>query len=155
LHYLVHGVGGFEAAAVGSCGQLWVFLPALAVGVVAHEAVHGLGWMVAGRVPFRAMRFGFRSLTPFAHCTVPLPARAYRIGIAAPGVLVGLLPALLGTTLSVGGLAAFGWLLTGTAGGDLLVLWLLRGVPPGAMVEDHPTRAGCLVNRTDLTGPNP
>ena len=31
------------------------------------------------------------------------------------------------------------------AGGDWLVLWLLRGVSPGAFVEDHPTRAGCYV----------
>jgi hypothetical protein len=33
--------------------------------------------------------------------------------------------------------------MTFCAGGDLLVLLLLRGVPANALVEDHPTRAGC------------
>jgi hypothetical protein len=40
---------------------------------------------------------------------------------------------------------AFGLLFTFAAGGDALVLWLLRGVAPHRLVEDHPTRAGCFV----------
>jgi len=31
------------------------------------------------------------------------------------------------------------------AGGDLLVLWVIRNVDARAMVQDHPSRAGCLV----------
>ena len=34
------------------------------------------------------------------------------------------------------------------AGRDLVVLWLIRRVPAGRMVRDHPTRAGCQ----DLAG---
>jgi hypothetical protein len=30
-------------------------------------------------------------------------------------------------------------------GGDLLVLWVIRELPASALVEDHPTRAGCYV----------
>ena len=31
------------------------------------------------------------------------------------------------------------------AGGDILILWLLRKVKAGSLVEDHPKRAGCYV----------
>jgi hypothetical protein len=31
------------------------------------------------------------------------------------------------------------------AGGDALILWLLRGVPAGRLVRDHPSKPGCLV----------
>ena len=32
-----------------------------------------------------------------------------------------------------------------TAGGDIVVLWLIRDVGAGKLVQDHPTRAGCRV----------
>ncbi len=93
------------------------------------------------------MRLGFswKALTPYAHCAAPMPARAYRIGAAAPGVALGLLPAALAWATGSGAVLAFALLFTLAAGGDALILWLLRGVPPERLVVDHPTRAGCLV----------
>ncbi|MDZ7691750.1 MAG: hypothetical protein U5K69_11605 [Balneolaceae bacterium] len=39
----------------------------------------------------------------------------------------------------------FGYLLTITASGDLLILWTIRRLEAGAEVIDHPERAGCKV----------
>lgn len=127
-------------------------LGALVGGVLVHEALHALAWRVAARamgvpLPTGSVRLGFnwRALTPYAHCAVPMPARAYRIGAAVPGVALGLAPVAVAWATGAGAWLVFGLLFTLAAGGDALVLWLLRGVPPEARVEDHPTQAGCRV----------
>jgi hypothetical protein len=127
--------------------NLGIVIAAFIAGVVAHELIHGLAWMLAGGLSLADIKFGFhlKALAPYAHALVPLRARAYRIGGAAPLILVGILPYLLGLALGSGALVAFGMFFTIAAGGDLAVLWLLRGVPPDAWVRDHPSRAGCYV----------
>lgn len=124
-----------------------VLLPALLAGIVGHELLHAATWMLSGTVPRSAIRFGiqWKTITPYAHCSVPMPARAYRIGAAVPGIVLGILPAAYG--LAAGNAA---WMLYGTffaiaAAGDAIILWLLRGTSAAALVEDHPTRAGCTV----------
>jgi hypothetical protein len=42
-------------------------------------------------------------------------------------------------------LVLLGGLFILAAGGDFLILWSIRGVDKDALVEDHPTRAGCYV----------
>ncbi len=123
------------------------FLPAVLVGIVVHEVVHALTWGIFGGHGLQSVRIGFqwKTMTPFAHCMVPITARSYRLGAAMPGLLTGVLPALAGSWAGMPELAGFGWFMTFCAGGDLLVLMLLRGVPADALVEDHPTRAGCRV----------
>ena len=148
-HAAVWGGGGVQAAARDFFGQPLVWIPAVLAGIVAHEFAHGLCWAVLSGNTFAVIRFGvqWQMLTPFAHCTVPIPARAYWIGAATPGLVTGVLPAVVGTLSGWGWLAAFGWFLTLAAGGDALVLLLLRGVGAREMVEDHPSRAGCVVRR--------
>lgn len=123
------------------------FVPAIVVGTVLHEALHGAGWALFGRLPFRAIRYGFsvRTLTPFAHCPVPLPINAYRAGTALPGIALGVLPALIALAGGSGFLIIFSAFFLGAASGDLLCLWLMRTVPADAVVRDHPSRAGCEV----------
>ncbi len=125
---------------------LWA-IGALVVGVLAHEALHALAWRTAADLPSGSVRLGFnwKALTPYAHCSAPMPARAYRVGAAAPGVALGLVPAAVALMTGSGATLAFALLFTLAAGGDALILLLLRGVPPDARVVDHPTRAGCLV----------
>jgi hypothetical protein len=124
-----------------------IFLPVFAVGIVVHELIHGIAWMAAARLPFSEIRFSFdrKTFTPFAHAKRPMPARAYRIGLFLPCLLTGLLPCAAAVAVGSGFLMAAGLFFTSVAGGDLLVLWLLRGVGPGELVQDHPTRAGCVV----------
>jgi hypothetical protein len=62
-----------------------------------------------------------------------------------PGLLLGLLPAAVGIISGHALTFYFGLMLTAAAGGDLLVLWLLRGTSPHSLVLDHPTKPGCLV----------
>ena len=152
LAVLVVGYGitwGWDALGDGFNALLypfWRFLLIFAIGIAVHEALHGLAWRLAG-APAGTVRFGFqlKTLTPYAHCSAALPARAYRLGAATPGVVLGLVPALVGLGLAWGAGFWFGVFFTLAAGGDALILWLLRGVPSDRLVKDHDSKPGCLV----------
>jgi hypothetical protein len=121
--------------------------PVFVIGILLHEFVHGLTWKLVGALAWSQIRFGFqlKSFTPYAHPGVPLRARAYRIGTLMPLLALGMAPYLLGLAFAEARLVAFGIVFTFAAGGDLAILWLLRGVSRDAWVQDHSSRAGCLV----------
>lgn len=116
-------------------------------GAVLHELIHGASWALLGRKSWRYIKFGFdwKTLIPYAHIQVPITARAYRWGAFMPGLVMGLVPCLVAMLTGSGWLLVAGAFFVLAAGGDFVVLWLLRGVPAGALVEDHPSAVGCRV----------
>src|SRR5512133_2566260 len=68
-------------------GDILVFLVILFLGILLHELIHGLTWMLFGRKPLSAIKFGFQlnTFTPYAHCTEPMLVNPYRLGAAMPG----------------------------------------------------------------------
>lgn len=144
---LYGGIHGWGPLLRISPADLPPLLGALAVAVVLHEVIHGIVWIIAGRKKRQSIRFGvqWQTLTPYANCTEPMEIGAYRLGAMAPGILLGVLPAVAG--IATGNAAAFilGAVMTLAAGGDALILWLIRNVPRGSQVQDHPARAGCYV----------
>jgi hypothetical protein len=124
-----------------------VFLLSLVIGIPLHEFLHALAWKMAARLSWSAIRYGFqlKTLTPYAHSRIPMSAAAYRIGAAMPGIVLGIVPYLLGLLTGYGAATVFGLIMLFAAGGDMMILWLLRGVPPDAVVQDHPTDAGCMI----------
>lgn len=124
-----------------------IFVGVLIASIGLHELIHGIGWMVFGHKSFSAIRYGvlWKSLTPYAHLKEPVEINAYRIATFLPGLILGILPYMLSLLLGDGNLFWFSLIHTIGAGGDWLILWLIRAVPAGTLVEDHPTRAGCYV----------
>ena len=120
---------------------------AVLLGIVVHELIHGVSWVIFGRKPFSAIKFGFlwKTITPYAHLREPVEVNAYRLGAFLPGFILGILTYTLSLLLGNGDLFWFSLVHTSAAGGDWLILWLIRNVPPGKQVEDHPTNAGCYV----------
>lgn len=120
---------------------------AFVASIVVHELIHGLAWAIAGRKAFSAVKFGFqwKTITPYAHLKEPIEVNAYRIGAFLPGLLLGILPYLVSLATGNAYLFWFGLLNTAAAGGDFLILWLIRSVQAGRQVEDHPSNAGCYV----------
>lgn len=127
--------------------QLRVVVPSAVLGIVAHEAIHAISWAVASRRPLSAIAVGiqWRSLTPYAHPRDPMGVRPYRVGAVMPGLVLGILPALAAIVFGWPTVLVFGLFFTVAAGGDALVLWLIRDLSPAELVQDHPTRAGCIV----------
>ncbi len=67
--------------------------------------------------------------------------------------MLGILPAAAGLVTGNPWVMFFGIFFLLAASGDAVILWLLRGVPANALVEDHPTRAGCYVIQPEQAGP--
>ena len=118
--------------------------------IVVHELLHAVGF-VAGGASRRQIAFGvdMKTLTPFAHCTRPLASRAMRYAIALPGVVLGVLPAVVGLATGTAVLSVLGGVGMAAAGGDVLVLWLIRRVPSDQLLADHPSRVGCYTPSAD------
>ncbi len=119
---------------------------------VAHEGLHGLAFSLLNRsTPGFRVQYGimWSAMMPYAHPIGAMPARAYRIGAIAPGLLLGILPmtyALLARDAYVAGWAI---LMISAAAGDLMLLIHLRGVPGHVPVEDLEDSIGVKV-RWDL-----
>lgn len=125
---------------------IWILTGILA-GIIAHELIHGFAWMYFGNKKGGQINFGisWKTLTPYAHCTEPMEITAYRKGAAAPGIVLGVFPYLIGLVVGNPIVVFFGLFFCFAASGDALILWSLRKVEKGKQVEDHPTRAGCFI----------
>ncbi|HYW10313.1 MAG TPA: DUF3267 domain-containing protein [Longimicrobium sp.] len=142
---LLHGTGALGGA-WNRITAPWMFIPFVLISIVVHEGLHGVGFLAAG-APRSSLKFGVqvRTLTPYASCTVPLPVRRYRFAAALPALGLGVLPMLASWVTGSADLAwVAAWMLA-FAGGDLLILWLIRDLPPETQVIDHPERAGCRI----------
>lgn len=145
IFILLHGMEALEP----TWNSVFLIVVVL-LGVVFHELIHGISWVIFGRKPFSAIRFGFqwKTLTPYAHLKEPVEVNAYRLGAFMPGFILGILTYILSLILADGNLFWFSLIHTSAAGGDWLILWLIRNVQAGMQVEDHLTHAGCYVLET-------
>lgn len=121
-----------------------IMLAILSVSVIVHEGLHGLGFIFGGASPAE-ISFGFKDASPYAHCTVPLRLGAYRVAVALPAIILGIVPGFAGLATGEGFLTLYGTIMVLAALGDVQVLWLLRDAPRKASVKDHPTLVGCQI----------
>lgn len=147
MYLLLWGKQGLVDARVMIYRYFSLSIMVLIIGILLHELLHGLTWTWLGKKPFSAIRYGInlKVLSPYAHCQEPLNMRAYRWGALMPGLLVGIVPAALGIITGNGTIMSFGLLFTVAAGGDAMVLWILRKEDSDALVLDHPRNAGCCI----------
>ena len=116
-------------------------------GIVTHELRHGLGWSFYAKKGWKSIRFGieWKYLTPYCHCAEILPISAYRFGSVLPAIVLGILPSIIAIVSGNLMLMVFGFIFTFAAGGDFLILWMLRKEKPTVFIQDHPDKIGCLV----------
>ncbi|HEY4652011.1 MAG TPA: DUF3267 domain-containing protein, partial [Pontibacter sp.] len=113
------------------------------------ELLHGLTWALFCKNGLKSIKYGvhWKMLTPYCHCKEVLPLRAYRLGGMMPGLVMGILPTIGGLLLGYLPVFAFGLLFTVAAGGDALILWMLRKAGRQDLVQDHPDQIGCYLYR--------
>jgi hypothetical protein len=116
-------------------------------GIVAHEILHGIGWSFYTKKGWKSIKFGimWSFLTPYCHCTEPLIMGHYRTGSILPALVLGIFPSLIAMLTGNLILMTFGFFFTFAAGGDFLILWLIRKESSNALVLDHPDKIGCVV----------
>ena len=124
-------------------GPLLVFL-VIAVGIVVHELLHGLTWAYYAKRGWQAIRFGvfWQILTPYAHCTEAVPVRHYLKAVLMPGIVLGLIPAIIAMVMGSLSLLLFSWLFTVAALGDFLMARMLWQENPDALAADMRNEAG-------------
>lgn len=142
LYFSIHGFSTIPANA-----NIIVYGFLLLFGILAHELIHIFAWALFAKKSLKAFRLGFQwqSIAPYAHCKEPMDIQSYRIGSFAPGLLLGILPWLISLFTGDTLLFFYGLLYTTAAGGDFLILWILRDIKPNTLVEDHPSNAGCYI----------
>ncbi len=116
------------------------------VAIVVHELLHILPMFAAGIRP-SDLSFGvrWREGVVFVHGGKPVSARAYRIILCTPGIIMGVLPAVYGLAAGNAFVTVFAWLMLVSAVGDWAVLRLIADVPANQQVQDHPTEIGCVI----------
>lgn len=116
-------------------------------GIVIHELLHGLGWSLYTKKGWKSIKFGvvWKYITPYCHCSEPLLLKPYKIGSVLPVIVLGIVPSILAIAIGNLWLILFGFFFTFAAGGDFLILWLLRNEYSASMVQDHPDKIGCIV----------
>ena len=84
-----------------SFGGITTLVLVMVASIIVHELLHALGFWLVGGVPWRRIKFGFswQGFAPYAHCRDPLQTTAYRISVALPGLVLGVLPGLVGVAI--------------------------------------------------------
>ncbi len=128
---------------VGGLSFYIMFITIIAISVVIHELLHGIGWAISSGEGWKVVRFNINALMPSCACKVALKKQAYLIGVLAPFSVLGSGSILFvfvypGTvsllTLMVSFIAA---------GADLLIAFsVLR--EGNCLIADHPTKAGYI-----------
>lgn len=147
IYIKIWGINSFRSGIKSFCSNPIDFLIVIAAGIILHELIHGLSWQLLEGKKSSAIKYGFdwKTLTPYAHCRESMTVESYRLGTAIPGILLGLLPGIFSIFINNGWLFCFGMFFTFAAGGDLLILWLIRSLKPGTLVKDHPSKFGCYI----------
>ncbi len=121
----------------------------LLIGSAFHELIHGITWSMFTKQGMKSMKFGvlWKALMPYCHCKEPLSVKGYMIGAVMPAVILGFTPSILAIILGNPTLMVFGVIFTLTAGGDFMMLDILRKEPKENLVLDHPSKVGCYIYR--------
>ena len=116
-------------------------------GIVVHEFLHALTWIVLQQDGFKNIEFGFnwKSLTPYTHYAKPIIIWKYRWGGAMPGLIMGVLPLILSYAISNASLNFVGFLFLWAATGDIISLWMIRKLKSNQLVKDHPEELGVIL----------
>jgi len=147
LHLGLWGKNSLVQARDEIVQQIILFALLVLLGIFLHELIHGAAWAFLGKKSLKTIHYGmnWKVLSPYAHCREPLPVGVYRLGAILPGIILGFIPAIIGITTGIGWVFIYGLIFTVAAGGDMVVLWLLRHEDSGEWVLDHDSRAGCYL----------
>ncbi|GET23272.1 DUF3267 domain-containing protein [Prolixibacter denitrificans] len=120
-------------------------------GIILHELIHGITWSFFTKRGFKSIRFGvmWKMITPYCHCKEPLKVKHYVLGAIMPGLLVGVLPAIIALIKGNLPLLIFAIFFTVAAAGDFLMVHLLRKESRESWVQDHPSETGCYIYRSE------
>ncbi len=134
---------GVSSDTLGIVGFFVLFIG----GVVLHELLHAVTFAWYSQNGWRSIQFGviWQHMAPYCHCKEALPVRHYLKGILMPGLVLGLLPALIGIMIGSFPWLIFGWLFSVVAAGDLIMARMLLQENPDDLALDMDDAPGFWV----------
>lgn len=119
----------------------------LSIQYILHVLIQGQAWQFFGNKTANDIEYIInRSDRAFyVYCKELIELKTYRLGIAMPFMILGLLPTTLGFLIGNSFIFLFGLSGIFFANEDIAVLWLIRNVKAASLIEDHPKRPGCYV----------
>lgn len=120
-----------------------LFIAIIAVSVVIHELLHGIGWAVASGKGWNAVRFNINAMMPSCACKAVLGKRAYLAGVLVPFTVLGGCSVLF--IFIYPGTVSFLTMMVNfiSAGADLMIAFQVVKERDG-FIADHPTEAGYI-----------
>lgn len=115
--------------------------------VFLHEVTHGVFAAIHCKNGWKSIKLGFNveGLNPYCACAEPMKVKHYRLFILAPLFVEGILPIIVGVLIGTYELILAGLLMVWSAGGDMLIWFMLRKENKDSYAIDHPYLIGCTV----------
>ncbi len=120
-----------------------LFLAIIAVSVVIHELLHGIGWAVASGKGWNVVRFNISAMMPSCACKVALEKKQYLIGVLSPFVLLGF-GSVLFILIYPGTVSLLTMMVNFVAAGADLMIAVNVLKKGESLIVDHPTEAGYI-----------
>lgn len=128
---------------IGGLSFYMMFIAVIAVFVVMHELLHGIGWAVSSGKGWKAVRFNINAMMPSCTCKAVLQKNSYLIGVLAPFVLLGM-GSILFVFVYPGTVSLLAMMVSFTAAGADLLIAFHVSKEGNCLIADHPTKAGYI-----------
>lgn len=120
-----------------------IFIAIIAISVVIHELLHGVGWAVASGKGWNVVRFNMNAMMPSCACKVALEKKSYLVGVLTPFIVLG-----FGSVLFIfiyPGTVSFLTMIVNfvSAGADLVIACNVLK-ERDVLIADHPKEAGYI-----------
>ena len=128
---------------VGGLSFYIMFIVIIAISVVIHELLHGIGWAISSGKGWNVVRFNINAMMPSCACKVALEKKQYLIGVLTPCVILGI-GSVLFVFIYPGTISLLTMLVNFIAAGADLVIALNVLKEKESLIVDHPTEAGYI-----------
>ena len=126
---------------VGGFSFYIMFIAIIAISVVIHELLHGIGWAISSGKGWKVVRFNINAMMPSCACKAALRKKSYLIGVLAPFVVLGL-GSILFVFVYPGTVSLLTMMVNFIAAGADLVIAFNVLKEGNCLIADHPTEAG-------------
>jgi len=132
---------------------LALFFVIMVGSIVLHELIHGYFFSIYNHSGWKAVKFGFNKelMSPYATCQEPVKVKQFRIIVAMPTLILGIIPLLISLFYHNLVIFFFSAIMIVSGIGDMLVLWAIRKLNSKQYLIDHPGALGYfLVNNYEI-----
>ncbi|MDG5799043.1 DUF3267 domain-containing protein [Marinilabiliaceae bacterium ANBcel2] len=126
---------------------IFLVLLIMLLGILVHELIHAFIFGLFAKGGFKNISFGIdtKTYSPYCHCKGEITVAAYRAGAIAPLFIMGAFPFIFSFFNGSLGWFYFGLLYLLAAGGDVISVYLTKGLNMRDIIKDHDAKLGYYI----------